>query len=93
MLQKGYKGYVLQKRYKGYMLQKIQAHYFGIAKKGLTLGYIPKTWLKARGIFIPKPGKEDYSNPRLYNLVKLTSFQPKVMERLIRCYRMSNSEI
>ena len=47
------------------------------------LGYIPKTWQKSRVIFLPKPGKDDYSQPRAFRPITLTSFMMKIMERLV----------
>lgn len=48
----------------------------------LAHGYIPKKWREVKVIFIPKPGKSDYSNPRSYRPISLTSFVLKTLERL-----------
>ena len=34
-------------------------------------------------IFIPKPGKEDYSSPKSYRPITLTSFVLKGLERIM----------
>ena len=54
-----------------------------ICRASLKLGHIPKIWQKARGIFIPKPGKNSYNLAKSFRLITLTSFQLKVMERMI----------
>lgn len=30
----------------------------------LALGYVPSSWQQVKVVFIPKPGKDDYSNPK-----------------------------
>ena len=52
-------------------------------KASYLLGYVPKVWRDARVIFIPKPGKDDYSQPRSFRPITLSSFLIKVMERVI----------
>ena len=52
-------------------------------KKSLYTGTIPKTWLKTRVAFIPKPGKSDYSDPKSFRPISLCSFFLKSLERLI----------
>ena len=47
-----------------------------------TLGYIPNCWNKSNVIFIPKPGKDDYSNPKAFRPITLSSFFLKTLERL-----------
>ena len=55
-------------------------------KKSLFTGTIPKTWLRTRVSFIPKPGKSDYSDPKSYRPISLCSFFLKSLERLILWY-------
>ena len=43
----------------------------------------PASWGKSDVIFIPKPGKGDYSAPRSYRPISLMTFLMKVLERLI----------
>ena len=40
----------------------------------LCLGYVPKRWREAKVVLIPKEGKRDYSNPRAFRPISLTSF-------------------
>jgi ribonuclease HI len=54
-----------------------------ICRASLKLGHIPKIWQKAKGIFIPKPGKNSYNMAKSFRLISLTSFQLKAMERMI----------
>ena len=49
----------------------------------IILGYTPKEWQKSRTVFIPKPGKTDYTQPRSYRPISLSSFCFKAFERLI----------
>ncbi len=54
-----------------------------IYKASFLLGYIPKEWTTAKVIFIPKEGKKDYSIPRAFRPITLSTFLIKGMERLI----------
>ena len=47
------------------------------------LGYVPTCWREARIIFIPKMGKTDYSQPRSFRPITLSSFVMKTMERVV----------
>ncbi len=49
----------------------------------LRTGYTPVGWRESSAIFIPKPGKTDYSNPRAFRPISLTSFLFKTTERLV----------
>ena len=46
-------------------------------------GYTPSGWQEASVIFIPKPGKDDYSLPSSFRPISLMSFVFKGMERLV----------
>lgn len=54
-----------------------------IYSASIKLGYIPKLWQSVRVIFIPKPGKDDYTKPKSFRPISLTSFMLKGLERLI----------
>ncbi len=54
-----------------------------IYKASYLLQYLPKVWRKARVIFIPKEGKKDYSMPRSFRPITLSSFLVKGMERVL----------
>ena len=49
----------------------------------VKLGYVPHTWTKSRTVFIPKPGRDDYSIPKSFRPISLTSFCFKTLERLV----------
>ena len=47
---------------------------------------IPSFWRKMDVIFIPNPGKEDYSSPKSYRPITLSSFVLKGLERIMLWY-------
>jgi hypothetical protein len=49
----------------------------------LATGCVPTTWCQVKVVFIPKPGGDSYGGPKGYRPISLTSFLPKIMERLI----------
>ncbi|KAI3378370.1 hypothetical protein SNEBB_006622, partial [Seison nebaliae] len=56
----------------------------------LNQGCVPKSWTKSRVVFIPKPGKEDYSDPKSFRPISLSSVLLKGLERLIYWYLVEN---
>ena len=54
-----------------------------IYKASYLLGYTPSKWRRSRVVFLPKPGKDDYSQARSFRPITLSTFQVKVMERII----------
>lgn len=48
--------------------------------------YVPKLWREVKVIFIPKPGKGDYTDPKSFRPISLTSFLLKTLERLCDRY-------
>ena len=57
-----------------------------IFKQCLIYSHCPKIWKTSKGIIIPKEGKEDYTNPRSYRIISLTSNSQKLLERMILDY-------
>ena len=55
-------------------------------KMSISTQQIPSSWRKMDVIFIPKPGKEDYSSPKSYRPIKLSSFVQKGLERIMLWY-------
>lgn len=53
-----------------------------ILRACLRLGYTPKRWREVNVVFIPKPGRSDYTNVKSYRPISLTSFMLKTMERV-----------
>ena len=43
----------------------------------LKYSYVPKVWKKWTGIFIPKPGKENYHKVKSFRMITFASFQLK----------------
>ena len=61
------------------IVQKVVSIY----RKSLQTGIIPKAWLKVKIVFISKPGKVDFSDPKSVRPISLTSFLLKGLERII----------
>jgi len=47
----------------------------------IRLGFHPGIWKTAKGVFIPKPGKPDYSKVRAYRVISLLDVISKLLER------------
>ena len=56
----------------------------------IDLHYTPALWRKSEIVFIPKPGKTDYSEIRAYRPISLMSFFFKTLERLVQ-WRMDET--
>ena len=63
--------------------ETIAPFYLEICRASLKLGHVPKIWQEAKGVFIPKPGKNSYNMAKSFRLITLTSFLLKIMERMI----------
>ena len=50
----------------------------------ITLGILPEGWLMAEGIFLKKPDKPDYTNPKAFRMINLAPCVLKVFERLMK---------
>jgi hypothetical protein len=46
----------------------------------LALGHIPKAWSNAKVIFIPKMARPDYTDPRSFRPITLSSFLLKTLD-------------
>lgn len=57
-----------------------------VLRASLAFGYIPESWRQVRAVFLPKPGKKDYTEPKSFRPISLTSFILKALERLIESY-------
>ena len=64
-----------------------------LAQASLRLAHIPQTWAQARGVFIPKAGRIDLTNPKAYRLITLTSFLLKATERCALWHISENAGI
>ena len=54
-----------------------------IFNASITLGYVPQQWREVKCIFIPKPGKPDYTKKRAFRPISLMSVLFKTLERLV----------
>ena len=54
-----------------------------VFQRCIDLEHFPLTWKDARVIFVPKPGKEDYSDPCSYRPISLLSCLGKMFEKLL----------
>jgi hypothetical protein len=50
----------------------------------IALKYTPLQWRNAEGIFLPKPGKDDYTERRAFRPISLMPFLFKTLERLVK---------
>ena len=70
------------------MLQKAQDSLAGplinIFQSSFDIGQTPDIWKLSKGIFIPKPGKTDYKNPKSFRTITLAPIMLKIQERLIQ---------
>ena len=55
-----------------------------IYKSMISLNFTPAKWREARVVFIPKPGKPDYTNPKAFRPISLTNYMLKGLEKLVR---------
>lgn len=58
-------------------------HLKNLMVNSYLLNYIPESWRKAEVTFIPKIGKSDYSDPKSFRPISLSSFFLKTMEKII----------
>lgn len=69
------------------MLQVLDGHITPVLatiyRECLALGHTPKSWQRVKVVFIPKPGKSDYTLPKSFRPISLTSFLLKGLERLV----------
>jgi hypothetical protein len=64
-------------------MEYLSPHLCCIFRACLAYGYIPKAWRQVRVMFIPKPGKPDYTKAKAYRPISLSSFLLKTMEKLV----------
>ena len=69
---------LIQKAYK-----LIKKPLLEIYRKSHKIGYIPKPWREAKGIFLPKPGKVDYNDAKSFRTITLSSNFLKIHEKMI----------
>lgn len=57
-----------------------------VFRASLAWGFIPEQWTCVKVIFIPKAGKKDYSQPKSFRPISLSSFLLKTMEKVVDRY-------
>jgi hypothetical protein len=62
-------------------VEHLTTHLCHIFRACLARGYIPKAWRQIKGMFIPKPGKANYTEAMAYCPISLSSFMLKTMEK------------
>ena len=65
-------------------------HLIFIYKCCIHLHYTPILWKDTKVIFIPKPGKDDYTLPKSFRPISLSNYFIKTLERLV-CWMMDQS--
>ena len=72
------------------LLQKGSKHILHVIcqiyRASIACCYIPTAWRVARVTFLPKPGKTDYTGPKSFRPISLTSFLLKGLEKLVDRY-------
>ena len=53
-----------------------------ILRAHIRLGIHPEAWKTARGVTIPKPGKEDYTLAKAYRVISLLNCLGKMVEKM-----------
>lgn len=64
-----------------------------IYKESIKHSTLPNQWQDIKGISIPKPGKDDYLNPKNYRIISLTSNLQKILEKAILNYLENTTKI
>ncbi|RYE25309.1 MAG: hypothetical protein EOP45_04900 [Sphingobacteriaceae bacterium] len=61
----------------------IKDHIYHVYRASIRLHHVPTEWGEVKVTFIPKPGKEDYTIPKAFRPISLTSFMLKGLERVV----------
>ena len=54
-----------------------------ILNQTYNLGYYPEDWKQENKIYLKKPGKDSYHDPKSYCPISLTNILGKILERII----------
>ncbi len=63
---------------------KYYSYIANLYNRCIEVGYTPIVWREMKVIYIPKPGKPDYSIPKAYRPITLSSYLLKGMEKVIK---------
>lgn len=61
----------------------VKAHLLFLFKMIVIHGIIPSDWKSAKTVMLPKPGKDDYTNPGSYRPIALLNTVSKLFEKLM----------
>ncbi|MEC9321195.1 MAG: reverse transcriptase domain-containing protein [Chloroflexota bacterium] len=79
------------------MLQRgwsfIGSSLINIIKSSYTHSMIPLCWKNSMGIFLPKPGKTDYYDPKSYRTITLSPVPLKLVERVVQWHMEANLDM
>lgn len=64
-------------------IEMLLPHMIKIFRASYAWGHIPEQWTEVKVIFIPKAGKRDYSQPRSFRPISLSSFLLKTLEKIL----------
>ena len=73
---------IIFKHFPESILKQLQLIYKAVIK----LHFTATLWKDAKVIFIPKPGKTDYSTPKSFRSISLSNYLLKVVEKLLTWY-------
>ena len=59
------------------------ARVVALIRTHIRLGVHPVRWKLARGVIIPKPGKDDYSAAKAYRCISLLNCLGKMVEKVV----------
>ena len=69
-------------------------HLFYLFEASIALSIVPKSWSRSRVVFIPKAGKTDYSDPKAFRPISLSSTLLKALEKInIRDTHLSSTPL
>ena len=79
---------LLQKGWK-----QLKGYYHVIFQACLRHSYVPSAWKEGTDIFLLKPKKESYFEPKSFRMITLTSFPLKWLERLILLHTNEDNNV
>src|SRR5210317_941206 len=77
----GFKPIILQKLPEACLIYLTE-----IYRMSVIMGTVPLIWRKMKVVFLPKAGKDDYTDPKAYRRITLSNHLLKALERLILCF-------
>ena len=72
-------------------IELLEPYITPLFRESLRQGRPAEEWTRIKAVFIPKPGKTDYTNPKSFRPISLSSFMLKGLERLILWHMQSTT--